>query len=211
MRIHGVDDLLSVAAESPAEAQAIAAHLLDVGEWLEVVPGIDTVVVRYDAVLLDAGLAKEALQAQLADGVDPLPAGGDIVRIPVVYGGEFGPDLDELCQILEISQDEFIEMHTGRDYVVDMVGFTPGFAFVGGLDERLRVPRRKDPRQHVAAGSIAIADGRTGMYAVASPGGWNLVGRTSFALFDAHALEPFPIRAGTRIRYYAIPADEFDA
>ncbi len=211
MRINGVDDLLSVAAQNPTNAQAIAAYLLDTGEWLEVVPGIDSVVVRYDAALIDASVAQAMLQAQLADGVDPLPEGGDIVRIPVVYGGDFGPDLEELCQDLGISQDEFIEIHTGRDYIVDMVGFTPGFAFVGGLDERLRVPRRKDPRQHVAAGSIAIADGRTGMYAVASPGGWNLVGRTPFALFDAHALEPFPIRAGTRIRYYAIPADEFDA
>lgn len=211
MRIHGVDDLLSVAAENPADAQAIAAHLLDAGEWLEVVAGIDSVVVRYDAALIDTQAARETLHAQLANGVDPLPEGADIVRIPVVYGGDFGPDLDELCKVLGISQDKFIEMHTGRDYVVDMVGFTPGFAFVGGLDERLQVPRRKNPRQHVAAGSIAIADGRTGMYAVASPGGWNLVGRTPFVLFDAHALEPFPIRAGTRIRYYAIPADEFDA
>jgi len=211
VRIQEVDDLLSVAAKSPAEAQAIAAQLLDTGEWLAVVPGIDSVVVRFDAALLDAGVARETLEAQLANGVVPLPEGGEIVRIPVVYGGEFGPDLDELCQMLGISQDAFVEMHTGRDYVVDMVGFTPGFAFVGGLDERLRVPRRRDPRQHVAAGSIAVADGRTGMYAVASPGGWNLVGRTPFALFDANAVEPFPIHAGTRIRYYAIPADEFDA
>ena len=211
MRIRCVDDLLSVVADSPADAQAIAAQLLDTGEWLEVVPGIDSVVVLYDAALLDAGVAQQTLKEQLENGVVPLPESGDIVRIPVVYGGEFGPDLDELCRKLNLAQDDFVTMHTGRDYVVDMVGFTPGFAFVGGLDERLRVPRRKDPRQHVAAGSIAIADGRTGMYAVASPGGWNLVGRTPFALFDAEAEEPFPIRAGTRIRYYAVSADEFDA
>ncbi len=211
VHIQEVDDLLSVSAQSPADAQAMAAQLLDAGAWLDVVPGIDSVVVRYDAALLDAGAARETLEAQLADGVDPLPECGEIVRIPVVYGGEFGPDLDELCQQLGISQDTFIELHTGRDYVVDMVGFTPGFAFVGGLDEQLRVPRREDPRQLVPAGSIAVADGRTGMYAVASPGGWNLVGRTPFTLFDAHAREPFPIRAGTRVRYFAISADEFDA
>ncbi len=211
MRIQCVDDLLSVAASSPADAQAIAAHLHDSPEWLEVVPGIDSVVVRFDAALLDADAAREALSSQLAGGVDPLPESEDVVRIPVVYGGEFGPDLDGLCQDLGISQDTFIEKHTGREYVVDMVGFTPGFAFVGGLDSALEVPRRRDPRQRVAAGSIAIAGGRTGMYAVASPGGWNLVGRTPFALFDARADNPFPIRAGTRIRYYSIPADEFDA
>ena len=151
------------------------------------------------------------MQRLACRGVEPLPESEEIVRIPVVYGGEFGPDLDELCQDLGISQDAFVEKHTGREYVVDMVGFTPGFAFVGGLDSELEVPRRKDPRQRVAAGSIAIAGGRTGMYAVASPGGWNLVGRTPYALFDARAADPFPIRAGTRIRYYSIPADEFDA
>jgi len=211
VRIQGVDDLLSVTANSPAEAQAIAAHLLDSGEWLEVVPGIDSVVVKYDAALLNANAAQVALQEQLAEDIGPLPGSGEIMRIPVVYGGEFGPDLDELCKMLKLSQDAFIEMHTAREYVVEMVGFTPGFAFVGGLDAQLKVPRRKDPRPHVAAGSIGIADGRTGMYAVASPGGWNLVGRTPFSLFDADAVEPFPIRAGTRIRYFAIPADEFDA
>lgn len=210
MRIQQVDDLLSVAAESPADAQAIAACLHGAGEWLEVVPGIDSVVVRFDTALLDGVMARKALSAQLAVGVDPLPESDEVVRIPVVYGDECGPDLDELCRYLGISRKEFIEKHTGREYVVDMVGFTPGFAFVGGLDPCLEVPRRENPRQHVAAGSIAVAGERTGMYAVASPGGWNLVGRTPYPLFDAHAADPFPIRAGTRIRYFSIPADEFE-
>lgn len=211
MRIRDVDDLLSLATESPADAQAIAAHLQDSGEWLEVVPGIDSVVVHFDAALLDTDTARERLKAQLSVGFDPLPASEEIVRIPVVYGGDYGPDLDELCEELGISQDVFIEKHTEPEYVVDMVGFTPGFAFVGGLDAALEAPRRKDPRQRVAAGSIAIAGRQTGMYAVASPGGWNLVGRTPYPLFDADAANPFPIRAGTRICYYSIPADEFDA
>ncbi len=211
VHIQCVDDLLSIAAHSPAEAQAVAAHLLDTGKWLEVVPGISSIVVRYDVALLDARAARQLLAAQLAEGIDPLPESREVVHIPVAYGGEFGPDLEALCAKLGISQDAFIETHTGQEYVVDMVGFTPGFAFVGGLDAELEVPRRADPRQHVAAGSIAIAGRRTGMYAVASPGGWNLVGRTPFALFDARAADPFPIRAGTRIRYYSIPADEFDA
>ena len=211
MHIHRVDDLLSVAAKSPADAQAVAAHLLGTGEWLEVVPGIDSVVVRYDATLLDSEAAHNVLKAQLAGRIDAVSESSEVVRIPVVYGGEFGPDLDELCRELGISQDVFIEKHAGREYVVDMVGFTPGFAFVGGLDAALEVPRRKDPRERVPAGSIAIAGKRTGMYAVASPGGWNLIGRTPFPLFDVHADDPFPIRAGTRIRYFPILADEFDA
>lgn len=211
MLVQRVDDLLSVTAESPAAAQAIAAHLLDGGEWLEVVAGIDSVVVQFDAVALDTATAEQRLRDNLAGDIRPLPESSDIIEIPVVYGGEYGPDLENLCLDLGITQDEFVELHAGREYCVDMVGFTPGFAFVGGLDERLRVPRRKDPRQRVEPGSIGVADGRTGMYAVASPGGWNLVGRTSFRLFDAAAAEPFPIRAGTRVRYTAITADEFES
>ena len=144
----------------------------------------------------------------LALGIPPLQASEDLLEIPVVYGGEFGPDFEDLCRQLGLSRDEFISLHTGIEYRVDMVGFTPGFAFIGGLDERLHAPRRKEPRQRVEAGSIGIADGRTGLYALASPGGWSLVGRTPAKLFDAEAMEPFMLRAGMRIRFHAISVVE---
>ncbi len=203
------DDLYSVSAASPPDAQALAAHLRAHGEWLEVVAGIDSVVVQFDAVTQDAAAVQALLDELLAGDIAPLQVSQDLVEIPVVYGGEYGPDLDELCRNLGMSSDEFIALHTGSEYRVDMVGFTPGFAFVGGLDERLHIPRREEPRQRVEAGSIGIADGRTGMYALASPGGWTLVGRTHYKLFDAHGAEPFPIRAGMRIRYKSISPDEF--
>ena len=203
------DDLYSVTAASPADAQALAAHLRVHGDWLEVVAGIDSVVVQFDVASQDAGTVQAQLDELLSGEIAPLQASQDLVEIPVVYGGEFGPDLDELCRTLGMSSDEFIALHTGTEYNVDMVGFTPGFAFVGGLDERLHIPRREEPRQRVDAGSIGIADGRTGMYALASPGGWTLVGRTPYKLFDAQAAEPFPIRAGMRIRFASISPDEF--
>lgn len=209
MLIRCADDLLSLSVDGPEYAQALAACLRETGAWLDVVAGIDSVVVRFDAAGLDAKVAQHQIEESLAGGIPPLRESEDLLEIPVVYGGEYGPDLDELCRELGMSTDEFVALHTGGDYCVDMVGFTPGFAFVGGLDERLNVPRRKEPRQRVEAGSIGIADGRTGMYALASPGGWTLVGRTPFKLFDAHALEPFPIRAGMRVRFTAISADEF--
>ena len=89
-----------------------------------------------------------------------------------------------------------------------MVGFTPGFAFIGGLDERLRVPRRKEPRQCVPAGSVGIADERTGLYALASPGGWTLIGRTAYPLFDATAEQPFALSPGMRVRFRAVPGED---
>ena len=204
------DDLFSIPVASPPEAQSLAQQLRASGVWLDVVPGIDSVVVRFDAARVGATTAHRAIDESMAAGIVPLPAPDELIVVPVVYGGEYGPDLEELCRSVGMTPDKFIALHTGSEYTVDMVGFTPGFAFVGGLDERLRIPRRKEPRLRVEAGSVGIADGRTGLYAMASPGGWTLVGRTPHKLFDANADEPFALRAGMRIRFKAIDAGEWD-
>jgi KipI family sensor histidine kinase inhibitor len=198
------DDLFTIAVDAPAAAQALAARLRRGQDWLEIVPGIDSVVVRFDAAASD-GAAVEAVLRDLLEGdIAPLDYRDRLVDIPVVYGGEYGPDLESLGECTGLTSDEIIALHTGRDYVVDMVGFTPGFAFIGGLDERLRVPRRTEPRQRVAAGSVGIADGRTGVYAMASPGGWTLIGRTPMALFDPDEDDPFVLGPGMRVRFRAI-------
>ena len=202
------DDLFSIAVDTPADAQAFAQHLRRQGSWLEVTPGIDSVVVRFDIVALDGAAARTAIENTLGAGAEPLQAVGTVVEIPVVYGGECGPDLGGLSDQTGLSVDQIIALHTSREYPVEMVGFTPGFAFIGGLDERLRVPRRQQPRQHVPAGSIGIADGRTGIYAMASPGGWTLIGRTSHTLFDLNAEDPFVLEPGMRVRFRAVPADD---
>ena len=202
------DDLFSIPVAAPADAQALAARLRDGGDWLEVIPGIGSVVVRFDIGTIDADTAQEAIEAIVGEGVKPLPASGKLVEIPVVYGGENGPDLDELSSRTGLSTDEIIALHTSGEYDVDMVGFTPGFAFIGGLDERLCVPRRDEPRQHVPAGSVGIADGRTGLYAMASPGGWTLIGRTGYPLFDPEADEPFALQPGMRVRFRAVEPDK---
>ena len=110
-----------------------------------------------------------------------------------------------------MTEDEIVALHTGAEYSVDMIAFTPGFAFIGGLDKRLNVPRRELPRQRVPAGSVGIADGRTGIYALPSPGGWTLIGRTPYPLFDPMADDPFRLQAGTRVRFVAVLADVFRA
>jgi KipI family sensor histidine kinase inhibitor len=206
----GGDDLFSVSLGSTSDAQALAERLRSDDQWTEVVAGIDSVVVRFDPLALDADTARQSIEDCMGEIGEPLAVATDVLEIPVVYGDEFGPDLDGLCQQTGMTKDEFIDLHTGRDYPVDMIGFTPGFAFVGGLDDRLRVPRREEPRQRVAAGSVGIADGRTGLYGIASPGGWTLVGRTPLRLFDPDAADPFLIRAGMRVRFKAVSADEFN-
>lgn len=204
------DDLYSIAVDSPADAQALAAQLRSSGNWLEVVPGIDSVMVQFHAAFVDATAAEAAISASLEDGIAPLRDTAELIEIPVVYGGAYGPDLGELSEATGLSTDEIITLHTSREYPVEMVGFTPGFAFIGELDERLRVPRRKEPRQRVPAGSVGLADSRTGIYAMASPGGWTLIGRTPLTLFDPDSATPFLLQPGMRVRFTALSADEIE-
>ena len=198
------DDLIDIDVADATTAQTLAMNLRSSGEWLEVVAGIDSVVLRFDAVLEDAG---DALQ-RASDSLDFRAAAAsdviDVVEIPVRYGNEGGPDIDEVCAQLGMPVDEFVALHTSGEYVVDMLGFTPGFAYISGLDERMNVPRLAEPRVSVAAGSVGIADGRTGLYAMAGPGGWAIIGHTDFALFDAQADEPFTLQPGMRIRFIAV-------
>jgi len=196
------DDLISVAVADPQTAQALAAVLRDSGEWLEAVAGIDSVVVRFDLASVARAVAETRLKHATASvAVRPVRT-GVVVKIPVVYGGEFGPDLERVCEKLGLTLREFVALHTG-EYTVEMIGFTPGFAYVGGLDDRLIIDRRPEPRQRLPAGSIGIAAGRTGIYAMPGPGGWPIIGRTSRRLFDAGCKEPFLLSAGATVIFTA--------
>ncbi len=195
------DDLIEIRADSVLVAQHLACVLRESGCWSEVVAGIDSVVVQFDAARTDASEAMATLDAAL-DNVPAMQAtDAPVVEIPVIYGGEDGPDLDGICELLEMTRDDFVALHCRDEYPVEMLGFTPGFAYIGGLDERLDVPRRPHPRQHVPAGSIGIAGGRTGIYALPGPGGWPLIGRTPEPLFDVLADNPFRLQPGVRVRF----------
>lgn len=203
------DDLFSVAVDSPADAQALAARLREAANWVEVIPGIASVVLRFDAASQSSDAMQQILEDVMASDVPALPISDRLVEIPVVYGGKYGPDLDAVSQAIGLPPAEIIAAHTAGEYRVDMLGFTPGFAFVGGLDDRFRIPRRDEPRQRVAAGSVGIADGRTGLYAMASPGGWNIIGRTPYPLFKPDDEDPFVLSAGVRVRFKAMAVEEF--
>ena len=205
------DDLVAVRLEGTRECQALADELRATGQWLECVAGISSCVARFD----NSSIPIDVAVRRFADVVDKASVSEErereLVEITVCYGGTCGPDLGDLCEQLGLTFQEFVEMHSGREYRVDMLGFTPGFAFIGGLDDALNVPRRREPRVRVEAGSVGIAGGRTGIYTLAGPGGWPLVGRTPEVLFDAHAEEPFRLRAGTRVRFVPISHEEFAA
>jgi len=203
------DDLVGIEVGDTRAGQALAERLRASGDWVECVAGIDSCVAQFDLAAMSLDEARARFAAALRD-VPPLTeSDAELVEVPVCYGGDFGPDLDEVCAQLGIDRDEFIRRHTRGEYRVDMLGFTPGFAFIGGFDDARDVPRRSEPRVRLAAGSVGVAGGRTGIYTLRGPGGWQIVGRTPMSLFDAGADSPFRLRAGMRVRFVAIGPDEF--
>ena len=194
------DDLLSISVAGVEAAQRLAADLRESGDWIEAVAGVDSVVVRFDIASIRRVDAEKRLIEATAAVSEPTELSQVIVEIPVVYGGESGPDFEFVREKLGLTSRELIDLHRG-EYTVDMLGFTPGFAYIGGLDERLKIDRLPEPRQFVPAGSLGIAGGRSGLYSLPGPGGWPLIGRTSKKLFDATADEPLTLSAGARVLF----------
>ncbi len=167
----------------------------------EVVPGMNNLTITFDPLATHA--ARE-LASRLADAwseVEDAPDTGRDIDIPVDYGGEFGADLDAVAEHTGLSPAEVVARHAEGRYVVFFLGFQPGFAYLGGLDAALHTPRRAEPRLQVAAGSVGIGGAQTGIYPAASPGGWQLIGRTRLALFDAARVPPALLAPGDRVRF----------
>jgi KipI family sensor histidine kinase inhibitor len=175
---------------------------------LEVVPAYATLAVHFDPLRWD-GAALGAQLCALAGGSRPAP--GRRVEIPVLYGGAAGPDLEALAAHCRLTPEEVVARHAAAEYRVFLLGFVPGFPYLGGLDPALAAPRRATPRQRVARGSVGIAGAQTGIYPLDTPGGWQLIGRTPLALFDPLAPEPCLLRPGDRLRFRAISAETYAA
>ncbi|MFO7636595.1 MAG: 5-oxoprolinase subunit PxpB [Clostridia bacterium] len=124
-----------------------------------------------------------------------------VTDIPVRYGGEEGPDLEEACRMTGLSREAFIEIHAGTPYRVYMMGFLPGFCYLGGLDGRIALPRLESPRKSIPAGSVGIGGAQTGIYSLESPGGWRIIGRTDVIMFDPAREKPFLVEPGDTIRF----------
>lgn len=169
------------------------------------VPAIRSLLVRFDPLVLDVDVLREHL-ARLADTPAPATAAPSrIVAIPVRYGGDDGPDLEATAARLGLSPAELVREHSAGTYRVMMIGFAPGYPYIGPLPARLTLPRRDTPRVAVPAGSVAIAVGLSGIYPTQLPGGWHLIGRTPLQLFDPHAESPALLRAGDGVRFVPLP------
>ena len=178
---------------------------------VETVPAFASLLIFYDPLVTEYDAVADAVQklAQ-APGSDTAAGEGRLVEIPVCYGGTFGPDLPFVAEHAGLTEKEVIELHAGREYRIYMLGFLPGFPYLGGLDERLFTPRLGTPRTAIPAGSVGIGGEQTGIYPIASPGGWQLIGRTPLKLFDP-AAGMLPYAAGDRIRFTPITKAEFNA
>jgi len=204
---------------------------LAVAAWLEehsfaglqdIIVAYSSVTVFYDPVM--AGIR----QPDWADGVykyvgqlmeeawmatgtsEPLFAAGEPVRIPVCYGGSYGPDLEELCRDKSMTAEDIIQLHCSPVYRVYMVGFLPGFPYLGRVDPRLETGRKQRPVS-VTAGGVGIAGNQTGIYPVNSPGGWQIIGRTPTRLFDPVTTPPVKLSIGDRVQFYSVSPEEFRA
>jgi inhibitor of KinA len=170
----------------------------------DVVVGYHSVTAYYDPLAVDADdlltwLGLEARRSRPAG-----PADGRTVKVPVLYGGESGPDLRTVAEFAGCDEREVVRLHSSRTYRVYMLGFMPGFAYMAEVDPRIAAPRRQAPRVAVPAGSVGIAGPQTGVYPVSTPGGWNLIGRTPLLTFDPGREDPCTFRAGDAVRFEPI-------
>ncbi|WP_407435339.1 5-oxoprolinase subunit PxpB [Lelliottia sp.] len=178
----------------------LTQRLAEIPEVVEAIPGMNniTVVLRNPQSLALDAIERLQLWWEESEALEPESR---FIEIPVVYGGASGPDLGEVARHAGLSEKQVVELHSANDYVVWFLGFQPGFPYLGGLPEQLATPRRAEPRLQVPAGSVGIGGAQTGIYPLASPGGWQLIGHTSLPLFDSKRDEPVLLRPGDTVRF----------
>ncbi|WP_314727449.1 5-oxoprolinase subunit PxpB [uncultured Veillonella sp.] len=177
---------------------------------IELVPTYCALLVEYDAMLYSYSEICKIIEPTLEEGMtNTTNELVTVVEVPTVYGGEFGPDLSFVASHNHLSEDEVISIHSGTDYLVYMLGFIPGFTYLGGMDPRIATPRLSSPRTLIPAGSVGIAGEQTGTYPSDSPGGWQIIGRTPVTMYDMSKAQAALLKAGDYVRYVPIDESEF--
>lgn len=175
----------------------------------EMVPTYRSLLIQYNPIERDIDNLIKRLQEieQSLDTIElPKPR---VIEIPTAYGGAFGEDIDFVAEHNGISVEKVVNIHSSTDYLIYMLGFTPGFPYLGGMSEQIETPRLKTPRTKIPAGSVGIAGKQTGIYPIESPGGWQLIGRTPIRLYDAKRDTPIILHAGDYLRFMPIDEDEY--
>lgn len=175
----------------------------------DVIPAFCSLLINYDPRVISYEQIKRRMEALVKIDVTAGDTRKRVLEIPVCYGGEYGPDIQNIADHAGLSVEEVIQIHTSRDYLIYMLGFLPGFTYLGGLDERIHTPRLANPRIRIPAGSVGIGGSQTGIYPMDSPGGWQLMGMTPVKTYDPDREVPILVEAGDYIRFVAIDEDEF--
>jgi len=196
--------------EIGVRANLLADRLRASTQWIDVTAGLDTVVVRFDVMKTDLETARRTIIKTVnALEDDQQISATRFVELPVLYGDEHGPDLKALCHSLDLREEELITRHTQKSLRVITMGFAPGFAYLGPINSSLKCQRRAKPRILVPAGSIALAGDFTGIYSLASPGGWQIIGQTPLTLAEPEQEIPFKLDGYTKVQFRAISKEEF--
>jgi len=178
-------------------------------EWLELVPALASIAIYYDPLAVSYAECRDKLRARLQKLPRAAAIRGEIKRIPLCYGGDYGPDLDHVAEQAQLTVEEAVRFHSDTEYVVGMIGFVPGFPYLMGLPKALAIPRRDVPRLSVPAGSVGIGGNQTGIYPFSVPGGWQIVGRTPLRLFQADGEPPCLLMPGDTVKFVPIEREEF--
>lgn len=204
------EERIDAAVNACTIACAAAIQRASLAGIRDVVPTYRSLAIYFDPLRTDSDALMERVTHEAEHAVAPGGAPPPPVRIPVCYGGEFGPDLHAVASFAHLSPDEVVRVHTSAIYRVFMLGFVPGFAYLGLVDERIAMPRHSTPRIRVPAGSVGLAGVQTGVYPAETPGGWQLIGRTPVRPFDPARAQPFLLKAGDAVEFYPIDRTEFD-
>ena len=194
-------DEIDLPVNQHVHALADLIDLSSIAGIVETVPAYSTLLVHYDPLILSFTQIKSELRILIARAQETGSRRPRQVEVPVRYGGEYGPDLEFVASHCGLQVEDVVRIHSQRTYTIFMMGFTPGFPYMGKLDEAILTPRMETPRTRVPAGTVAIAGAQTGIYPIDSPGGWRLIGRTLLPLFDAASDSPFLFSPGDQVRF----------
>ena len=177
---------------------------------VDIIPAFCSLLINYDPRVISYDEMKTRMEKILSIEIAAGARRKKVYEIPVCYGGEFGPDLPTIAEHAGLSEQEVIDIHSSTDYLIYMLGFLPGFTYLGGLDERIHTPRLANPRIRIPAGSVGIGGSQTGIYPMDSPGGWQLMGMTPVKTYDPDREVPILVEAGDYIRFVPVDRAEYD-